>query len=82
MGKPTDRFKRDTDTIKLVGANIRKYRKLKGLKQKDLAYLCDLTVPMVTRYETGIVDLGITKIKLISTALDINPGQLFDPLEI
>jgi len=80
MGTTTDRYKRDKETINLVGKNIRKYRKLKGLKQKELAYLCDLTVPMISRYEGGSIDITITTVKLISDKLEIHPGKLFDEL--
>ena len=66
--------------ISIVGANIRRQRKLKGLTQAQLAYMCDITPGMISDYERGKIDINITAICLIADNLGINPGQLFEEL--
>jgi transcriptional regulator with XRE-family HTH domain len=64
--------------IKIVGANIRKYRKLKHLTIKELAYMCDITPSMISDYERGIVDTNITTLCLIAKKLEVSPSILFE----
>jgi len=64
--------------ITIVGENIRKYRKLKGLSQEKLAHLCDIETRMISQYENGKVDTNITMLCLIAEHLGIKPGQLFE----
>lgn len=51
---PEARSESDMDSSqKLLGKRLRKAREDKGLTQKDLAKLVDMSVPMLSRIETG-----------------------------
>jgi transcriptional regulator with XRE-family HTH domain len=67
--------------IKIVGANIRKYLKIKHLTIKNLAYMFDITPSMISDYERGIVDTNITTLCLIAKKLEVSPSILFEMAE-
>jgi len=45
--------KRDVKMIKVVGDNIRKHRKLKGLTKAEFAFLTEVEVRQIGDYELG-----------------------------
>lgn len=58
--------KKKTDTLRIIGDNIRKYRNLKGWSQEDLALECDLHrtyIGSVERGQKNITILNLLKIK-------------------
>lgn len=61
-----------------IGNNIRKYRKLKGLTQKELALSIGLTAPTITKYENNSLKPDIQTLIKISTTLGITLQQLVD----
>jgi len=67
--------------IKIVGANILKYLKIKHLTIKNLAYMFDITPSMISDYERGIVDTNITTLCLIAKKLEVSPSILFEMAE-
>lgn len=54
---------------KLIGDNIKRARKRKGLTQKDLAELLGLTVVTIQRYESGYNSPRASYVPIINTAL-------------
>jgi len=61
---------------KTLGKNIRKYRHLKGLRQEDLAEMCDCTNSHIGQIENarGVPSLEMTV--RIANALDVTVDQL------
>lgn len=63
-----------------IGENIRKYRKQKGLTQKELGDLCGINEVQIRRYELGGKNSNpkIETIQKIALALDVNVYDLDD----
>lgn len=66
----------------LVGKNIRKYRKLKGLKQRELAEKCSLSEGFISDIESNTFrTISLNTFYLISRVLGIHIMLLFQDLE-
>ena len=66
----------------LVGKNIRKYKKLKGLKQRELAEKCSLSEGFISDIESNTFrTISLNTLYLISRVLDIHIMLLFQDLE-
>ncbi|HWQ71901.1 MAG TPA: helix-turn-helix domain-containing protein [Desulfitobacteriaceae bacterium] len=59
-----------------VGQRIAYYRKLKGLKQKELAELAGIQENYLDRIETGEKTVGILRLTRIAWALDVSLREL------
>lgn len=65
-----------------IGGNIRKWRNLKGIKQKELATALDLSEAAISNIENNVTDITLSQLEDISVGLDISVEQLFnDPQE-
>src|SRR4051812_439720 len=63
-----------------IGGNIRKWRNLKGIKQKELALSLELSEAAISNIENNITDITLSQLEDISLGLDISVEQLFtDP---
>ena len=64
----------------LVGKNIKKYRKIKGYTQQELAGKIGYTVGFISNIESKsyLQTFSLDTLYLISQKLDINIKQLFD----
>lgn len=58
-----------------VGENIRRIRKEKGLTQKQLAKILNVSEPMISQYEAK-ESLKLDTIEKIANALDVFPFEL------
>ena len=56
----------------MVGERIRKYRKLKGLTQKELAEVTGISMSSIEKYERGKINPSYGKVKTIALALDVD----------
>ena len=61
-----------------TGELIRKYRKMRGLTQSELAENCGLTDSAIRNYELGNRTPGEDQVKGIASALSVAPESLFD----
>lgn len=61
-----------------TGELIRKYRKMRGLTQSELAEKCGLTDSAIRNYELGNRTSGEDQVKEIASALHVAPESLFD----
>ena len=61
-----------------IGKNIQKYRKERGLTQKDLAKKLQISNSSVSNWEQGINTPPIDRIIDICNALSISINELFD----
>ena len=59
--------------------NIKYYRKLRGFSQTELALKCGYKdKSAIAKIESGAVDIPISKIEAIATALEVSPNDLLD----
>ena len=63
---------------KEFGENIRKFRKIKGLSQENLAMVLDKTSATIARYENGEIIPNAEQIHLICNELGIYEYELFN----
>ena len=70
----------DAATLKTVGNNIRKYRKLKGLTQNELADLATISRSQGQAYEYGSINQSVISLRKIANTLGISMSQLFEGL--
>jgi transcriptional regulator with XRE-family HTH domain len=71
---------RHQDSRYRIGTNIRKWRGVKDMKQKDLAVSLGLSEAAVSNIENDMVNVTLSQLEDISTALDITLEQLLsDP---
>lgn len=62
----------------IVGKNLRAYRQLKGLKQKELAAAVGLSVDTICKVELGKQEnIGLKYLTLFCRELDISIEELF-----
>ncbi len=66
-----------------IGANIRKWRNIKEMKQKDLAHGLRMSEAAVSNLENDLTDITLSQLEDIAILLDIEVEQLFsDPQEM
>jgi transcriptional regulator with XRE-family HTH domain len=74
--------KKDNENRLKIGNNIRKWRNIKDVKQKDLAAALRLSEAAISNMENDMTDLTLSQLEDISTTLDIPVEHLFsDPQE-
>lgn len=59
-----------------IGDRIRKYRKLRGMTQKELSKLIDVTPPTVTKYENGNLRIDTDMLTKIGASLEVSVEEL------
>jgi len=65
-----------------IGSNIRKWRTLKDIKQKDLAESLKLSEAAISNLENDLTDITLSQLEDISLAINIPVETLFlDPQE-
>jgi transcriptional regulator with XRE-family HTH domain len=64
--------------IKIISANIKKYRELKGLTREVVASELDMSVSGYSKIERGEIDLTITKLQKISEVLGVSASDILN----
>lgn len=59
-----------------------KYRKAKGITQRELAEKLGVTQPTIAQYETGVRKPDIVTLKKLAVLLECTTDQLLEPIEI
>lgn len=77
MKKSTKSFKKLLREI--VGSNIRKARKKKGLKQIELSKLVNITKQQLSYYETAYNLPPLDVVIILSKALDCSVSDIYTP---
>lgn len=68
---------RNDDQLKIIGENIRKHRRLRGMTQIELALNCnDIDWSQISRMERGLVNFSISYLLLVAEALKVQPKDL------
>lgn len=73
MGKPIPARKR-IDVA--PGESVRIIRELQWLRQNQLSALCGIPQTTISSIETGRVNLGVERAKVLGTALHCHPAVL------
>jgi len=60
-----------------IGNRIRKLRELRNLKQSHIAEKLGTTQQTYSRYESGEIEITVTKLIEIAKVLDIKPEDIF-----
>jgi len=75
--KATKKQFRNDEALKIIGANIRKYRLAKGLTQIELAFECgDIDWSQISRMERGLVNFSISYLLQVAHVLNISPKEI------
>ena len=61
-----------------IGQNIKKYRKIKGFTQKELAEIIGVSIQAISKWETDSGAPDISQVVPLASALDISTDTLFD----
>jgi transcriptional regulator with XRE-family HTH domain len=64
--------------IKIISANIKKYRELKGLTREVVASELEMSVSGYSKIERGEIDLTITKLQRISDVLGVSASDILN----
>lgn len=62
-----------------VGESVRIMRELQGLSQTQLSALCGIPQTTISSIETGRVNLGVERAKVLASALQCHPPVLVFP---
>lgn len=62
-----------------VGESVRIMRELQGLSQTQLSALCGIPQTTISSIETGRVNLGVERAKVLGAALQCHPAVLVFP---
>lgn len=76
--KETDMACSEINFLKLIGNKILFYRRIKGIKQRDLAEKIGANQQSVSDWECGRVEIPFSRLLKVCAALDISLSE-FDP---
>lgn len=65
------------DIVKVFGNNVKKYRNLLGISQKEFAYKCGLHRTYISAIECHRRSISLENIQRIADALNIETYKLF-----
>jgi transcriptional regulator with XRE-family HTH domain len=65
------------DIRRLVGGNVARLRKERGLKQEPFSEAAGITQSYLSQIENGRVNLTLFGINDLAVALDVRPAELF-----
>lgn len=72
---------KNIETYKIIGANVKAYRKKAGLIQQELADKCFVDRSKISDIENGKEDFMFSTLLSIATGLSIDVKKLFIPLK-
>lgn len=61
----------------IFGRNVRYKRKSKGLTQRDLSRICNISVYQLNRFEKGVCTPNIEQAEAIACALSADISEFF-----
>lgn len=67
------------DVVQLLGRNVRKHRKLKGMTQEQLALETEMERSYVSDLERGTRNPSVRALGRLAQALSIEPDELLKP---
>ncbi len=69
----------EEELLKCVGKNIKRYRVQKGILQQDLAAMCNMEIPNMSRIENGRTNPTLKTLLRISSSLGVEIIDLLRP---
>lgn len=69
----------EEELLKCVGKNIKRYRVQKGILQQDLAAICNMEIPNMSRIENGRTNPTLKTLLRISSSLGVEIIDLLRP---
>lgn len=69
------------DVRKLVGGNVARLRKSKGLKQEPFSVVAGVTQSYLSQIENGRVNLTLLGLNELAQALSVEPAELFRQID-
>ena len=66
------------DVVEVLGANVRRYRKLAGISQEELSHRTGIKRSYISDLERGTRNPTVRALGRIANALQINPGALLE----
>jgi transcriptional regulator with XRE-family HTH domain len=69
------------DVVQLLGRNVRRYRKLKGMTQEQLGLEAGMERSYVSDLERGERNPSVRALGRLADALSVEPMVLLDPSE-
>ncbi len=70
----TENFKNKAN--KSVGANIRTLRHQRGWSQEDVANRLGISIPALSKIETGVTDINLSRLEQIATIFEVSVIRL------
>ena len=68
------------DVVQLLGANVRRFRKLRGMTQEQLALEVEMERSYVSDLERGTRNPSVRVLGKLAFALQVEPRDLLAPL--
>lgn len=68
----------ESQVCKVLGDNIKKYRKIRGITQNELAEYAGIEVKSLSLIETGKGFISAKNLEKLSTILNVSFSDLFD----
>ena len=66
------------EIAKRIGQNLKEARKFKGLTQKQVASMMNMTQQQYSRFENGVFELNYQQILSLCQIYEICPNELFN----
>ena len=66
------------DVVQLLGVNVRRYRKLRGMTQEQLALEVEMERSYISDLERGTRNPSVRALGRLAQALDVEPKALLD----
>jgi transcriptional regulator with XRE-family HTH domain len=67
------------DVVEVLGANVRRYRKLAGISQEELSHRTGIKRSYISDLERGTRNPSVRALGRLAAALKIEPTQLLEP---
>jgi transcriptional regulator with XRE-family HTH domain len=68
----------DKKNLKRFGENLQKLRKDKGLSLREMSYACSIDNSKIAKIEKGRINITLTTLLQLASALEIHPSSLLD----
>lgn len=69
------------DAVAILGLNVRKFRKLRGMTQEQLGLETEMERSYVSDLERGTRNPSVRAVERLAMALAVRPHQLLMPVE-
>jgi transcriptional regulator with XRE-family HTH domain len=68
----------DKKVLKKFGENLRRLRKEKGLSLREMSYACSIDNSKIAKIEKGMINITLTTLLQLATALEKHPTVLLE----